>query len=85
MWPPRMAAISGEFAAEQSGDPLTLENNWRAWTVSHEQAEHVRQRWRLAHKVRAGGCTAFVHVGIGGSDLGRECAMKCRTTRATMS
>lgn len=64
-----LAAIHGEFAREQEAGLETLERNLRAWTTLHTRDELAERTLDVAAHVRKG-FRAFVHVGIGGSDLG---------------
>lgn len=63
------AAISAAFVSEQSAPQKELNDNWRAWTKLHERPELQQRSLLLAEQLREGFKT-FVHVGIGGSDLG---------------
>lgn len=54
---------------EEVDSPLSvLEQHLRAWTRSHLQTEHIQQVLALSGKAR-NNFSAFVTVGIGGSDL----------------
>lgn len=64
-----LAAIHRQFAEEQEKDLSELERNLRAWTTLHTRSELAKRCVELAHKVRSE-FEAFVHIGIGGSDLG---------------
>ncbi len=64
-----LAAIHGEFVAEQAKGLEELQHNLRAWTTLHERAKLTKRSLDLATEVR-GRFKAFVHIGIGGSDLG---------------
>ncbi len=64
-----LAAIHTQFAQEQEGGPAVLAQNLRAWTTLHMREELTGRALEVAQAVRARS-RAFVHVGIGGSDLG---------------
>jgi len=68
-----LQAIAADFANERTGGLASLEESLRAWTTLHERADLCQRTLRVAEKVRTGFET-FVHVGIGGSDLGPRVA-----------
>jgi glucose-6-phosphate isomerase len=68
-----LQAIAADFAQERSNGLAALEKSLRAWTTLHERAELAGRTLEVAEKIRAGFDT-FVHVGIGGSDLGPRVA-----------
>lgn len=64
----RLENIQRLFNAETDAPLSELEQNLRAWTRSHLQTEHIQQVLTLSDKAR-NDFSAFVTVGIGGSDL----------------
>ncbi len=68
-----LGAISDEFRREQEAGLSELEANLRAWTTLHARDELRTRCLEVADKVRRGFST-YVHVGIGGSDLGPRVA-----------
>ncbi len=64
-----LRAIHAQFAQEREAGLDALKANQRAWTVLHEQETFITDSLAVAKRVREGFST-FVHVGIGGSDLG---------------
>ena len=64
----RLDQIQALFRQEVSAPMSFLEDNQRAWTRSHLQTEHIQQVLDLSKKARDD-FSAFVTVGIGGSDL----------------
>ncbi|MDE0485114.1 MAG: hypothetical protein OXI67_21265 [Candidatus Poribacteria bacterium] len=64
----RLEDIQALFKAEVDAPLSVLEQNLRAWTRSHLQTEHIQQVLALSNKARSD-FSAFVTVGIGGSDL----------------
>jgi len=68
-----LKAIQQAFAHEQKQGLPELERNLRAWTTLHEQADLRRRTLDVAARIRQGFST-YVHVGIGGSDLGPRVA-----------
>ncbi len=64
----RLEQIQTLFKAEVSAPISSLEDNQRAWTRSHLQTDHIQQVLDLSKKARDN-FSAFVTVGIGGSDL----------------
>lgn len=64
-----LATIRDQFATENAAGLSMLEQNLRAWTTLHTRDELTERSLQVAEKVRAG-FDVFVHVGIGGSDLG---------------
>ena len=64
----RLEDIQALFKAEVDAPLSILEQNLRAWTRSHLQTEHIQQVLALSTKARSD-FSAFVTVGIGGSDL----------------
>jgi glucose-6-phosphate isomerase len=68
-----LQAIAADFSSEKAEGLAALERNLRAWTTLHERRELAQRTLEVAERVRAGFDT-FVHVGIGGSDLGPRVA-----------
>lgn len=66
-------AIAADFAREKADGLSALEDHLRAWTTLHERSELAQRTLQVAERVRASFGT-FVHVGIGGSDLGPRVA-----------
>ena len=64
----RLENIQELFKAEADASLTELEQHLRAWTRSHLQTEHIEQVLSLSAKAR-NDFSAFVTVGIGGSDL----------------
>ncbi len=64
----RLDQIQTLFKQEISAPMSFLEDNQRAWTRSHLQTDHIQQVLDLSKKARDD-FSAFVTVGIGGSDL----------------
>jgi len=64
-----LGAIHEQFNQEAALGAQALAEHWRAWTLLHEQKALVAESLKVAQRVREG-FSAYVHVGIGGSDLG---------------
>lgn len=67
-----LKTIHRMFLEEQAQGLETLQRNWRAWTTLHlprDYAEVIDRTVTVAERVRRD-FEVFVHVGIGGSDLG---------------
>ncbi|NSW55999.1 MAG: hypothetical protein HPY44_08300 [Armatimonadetes bacterium] len=67
-----LKAIHRMFLDEQAQGLVTLQKNWRAWTTLHlpsDYGEVIDRTVTVAERIR-GEFEVFVHVGIGGSDLG---------------
>ena len=64
----RLEKIQALFKPEVSAPISFLEDNQRAWTRSHLDTVHIQQVLDLSKKARAE-FSAFVTIGVGGSDL----------------
>ncbi|MYF54917.1 hypothetical protein F4225_03920 [Candidatus Poribacteria bacterium] len=64
----RLEKIQTLFKQEVSAPVSILADNQRAWTRSHLETDHIQQVLDLSKKARSA-FSAFVTIGIGGSDL----------------
>ncbi len=64
----RLEKIQTLFKQEVSAPNSILADNQRAWTRSHLETDHIQQVLDLTRKARSE-FSAFVTIGIGGSDL----------------